>query len=136
MLKLLLVFVGGGFGASMRYGVGVLVARLTPASEDTPHWLGMYPAATLIVNMVGCGLIGLAWGLLGKPEEGNEALRLALIVGVLGGFTTFSAFGWELLDLMNNGRAGAAIGYALVSVVLGLGCVWVGHALGSSMSAA
>jgi CrcB protein len=134
MLKLLLVFAGGGVGASLRYGAGVLVARLTPTGAETPHWLSMYPAATLAVNLLGCGLIGLAWGLLGKPEAGNEALRLALVVGLLGGFTTFSAFGWEMLDLMNNGRVVTAIVYALISVVVGLVCVWSGHSVGLSLS--
>lgn len=134
MIKLLLVFVGGGIGASLRYGAGALVAHLTPADADTPHWLGMYPVATLLVNLLGCGLIGLAWGLLVKPEAGNEALRLALIVGVLGGFTTFSAFGWEMMDLINAGRIGTAVVYALASVVVGLVCVWSGHSIGVSLS--
>jgi CrcB protein len=136
MFKLLLVFAGGGIGASLRYGAGALVARYTPSDAQTPHWLSMYPAATLIVNLLGCGLIGLAWGLLGKPEEGNEALRLALIVGVLGGFTTFSAFGWEMLDLMNDGRVLTAVVYALISVVVGLVCVWSGHSVGLSLGSA
>ena len=135
MLKLLLVFLGGGVGASLRYGAGVLVARMTPTTTDTPHWLGMYPVATLGVNLIGCGLIGLAWGLLGKPEEGNEALRLALIVGVLGGFTTFSSFGWEMLDLMQQGRAASAMAYAALSVVLGLTLAWAGYAIGMGLSA-
>jgi CrcB protein len=135
MLKLLLVFLGGGFGASLRYGAGVLVARLTPADADTPHWLGMYPVATLGVNLLGCGLIGLTWGLMGKPEEGNEAMRLALVVGVLGGFTTFSAFGWELLELMQDGRALTAVVYATLSVCVGLLCAWAGYVLGMSLSA-
>lgn len=133
MLKLLLVFAGGGIGASLRYGAGVLVARLTPVDADTPHWLSMYPASTLIVNLLGCGLIGLAWGLLGKPEEGNEAIRLALIVGLLGGFTTFSAFGWEMLDLVQSGRVLTAAVYALLSVVVGLVCVWSGFSIGMAL---
>lgn len=135
MLKLLLVFLGGGLGASLRYGAGVLVAHLTPEHTDTPHWLGMYPVATLGVNLLGCGLIGLAWGMLGKPEEGNEALRLALIVGVLGGFTTFSSFGWEMLELMQNGRTLTAIVYAALSVALGLALAWAGYAFGMGISA-
>lgn len=135
MLKLLLVFLGGGVGASLRYGAGMLVARMTPEAADTPHWLGMYPVATFGVNLLGCGLIGLAWGMLGKPEEGNEALRLALIVGVLGGFTTFSSFGWEMLELMQNGRALTAIVYAALSVGIGLLCSWAGYALGMSLNA-
>lgn len=134
MMKLLLVFVGGGIGASLRYGAGVLVAHLTPADADTPHWLGMYPVATLMVNLLGCGLIGLAWGLLGKPEAGNETIRLALIVGVLGGFTTFSAFGWEMLDLISEGRIPTAAAYAIISVGVGLVCVWSGHSVGMSLN--
>lgn len=135
MLKLVLVFLGGGVGASMRYGAGVLVARLTPERADTPHWLAMYPVATMLVNLLGCGLIGLAWGMLGDPKEGNETIRLALIVGVLGGFTTFSSFGWEMLELMQEGRAATAIVYAVLSVGVGLLCAYAGHALGLTLSA-
>lgn len=135
MLKLLLVFMGGGVGASMRYGAGVLVARLTPEDAQTPHWLAMYPVATMLVNLLGCGLIGLAWGLLGDPKDGNETIRLALIVGVLGGFTTFSSFGWEMLELMQEGRALTAIIYAVLSVGVGLLCAYAGHALGLTLSA-
>ncbi|MCA9275575.1 MAG: CrcB family protein [Phycisphaerales bacterium] len=135
MLKLVLVFLGGGVGASMRYGAGVLVARLTPEGAETPHWLAMYPVATMLVNLLGCGLIGLAWGLLGDPKDGNETIRLALIVGVLGGFTTFSSFGWEMLELMQEGRALTAIIYAVLSVGVGLLCAYAGHALGLTLSA-
>ncbi|MGV6815191.1 MAG: fluoride efflux transporter CrcB [Phycisphaerales bacterium] len=132
-MKLLIVFLGGGTGAMLRYSTGLLVARLTPTGAETPHWLTMYPAATLIVNLLGCGLIGLAWGMLGDPEEGNEALRLALIVGMLGGFTTFSSFGWETLDLLYQGRILTAIVYILLSVLVGLFSAWSGHALGMAL---
>ncbi len=134
MNKFMLVFIGGGIGSTLRYGTGLLIGRFTPANADTPHWLSMYPVATLLVNLIGCGLIGLAWGLLGDPEEGNEAIRIALIVGVLGGFTTFSAFGWETLDLMNNGRLVTAMLYAVISVAIGLFAAWSGHALGLMIS--
>ena len=134
-MKLVLVFIGGGVGSVLRYSMGLLVGRFTPMTEtDTPHWLAMYPVSTLLVNVIGCGLIGLAWGMLGDPEEGNEALRVALIVGLLGGFTTFSSFGWEALDLMNNGRLGTAIAYVLVSVGVGLITAWGGHAVGLMVS--
>lgn len=133
-MKLAMVFLGGGIGSVLRYAIGLLIAKLTPASEQTPHWLSMYPAATLIVNLIGCGLIGLAWGYLGKPEEGNELLRVALIVGVLGGFTTFSSFGWETLDLMNSGRVGTALVYVIVSVCVGIFAAWSGHSVGISLA--
>lgn len=134
MNKLMLVFIGGGIGSTLRYSIGLLIGRFTPANADTPHWLSMYPAATLLVNLLGCGLIGLAWGMLGDPEEGNEALRVAIIVGVLGGFTTFSSFGWETLDLMNNGRIATAMVYVMISVAVGLFAAWSGHALGLMIS--
>lgn len=133
--KLVLVFLGGGLGASLRFGAGLMVAHLTPRGAESPHWLNMYPVATFGVNLLGCGLIGLAWGLLGDPEEGNETLRLALIVGVLGGFTTFSSFGWEVLDLVQDGRTPTAVIYALLSVVVGLLCAFAGHRMGLSLSA-
>jgi fluoride exporter len=132
-MKFLFVFLGGGIGSVLRYSIGVLVDRYTPTGAETPHWLTMYPAATLIVNLAGCGLIGLAWGMLGKPEDGNEILRVALIVGVLGGFTTFSSFGWETLDLLNDGRNLTAFVYVLLSVVVGLFMAWSGHALGLAL---
>lgn len=129
-MKLLLVFLGGGTGAMLRYSMGLLVTRLTPTGAETPHWLTMYPVATMIVNLIGCGLIGLAWGMLGKPEDGNEALQVALIVGVLGGFTTFSSFGWETLDLLNDGRVFTAGVYVVLSVVVGVFAAWSGHEFG------
>lgn len=134
MMKMAMVFLGGGIGSVLRYSIGLLIAKLTPEQAQTPHWLSMYPAATLIVNLIGCGLIGLAWGYMGKPEEGNELLRVALIVGVLGGFTTFSSFGWETLDLMNSGRVGTALGYVLISVCVGVFAAWSGHSAGMSLA--
>lgn len=133
MMKLVLVFIGGGIGSSLRYAVSLLIGKLTPQNADTPHWLSMYPVATLLVNLLGCGLIGLAWGLLGKAQEGDDAMRVALIVGVLGGFTTFSAFGWETLDMLSAGRTGTALAYVLISVCLGIFAAWSGHSLGLSL---
>ncbi len=139
MIKLLLVFVGGGLGSVLRYSAGLMVAKMTPVNteiaNEPPHWLSMYPIATLLVNVIGCALIGIVWGLLGDPEDGNETMRVALIVGLLGGFTTFSSFGWETLDLINNGRFGTAMGYVLLSVAAGLIAAWGGHAVGVMIGA-
>src|SRR5690606_36492838 len=110
------------------------IARLTPEAAETPHWLSMYPVATLLVNLVGCGLIGLAWGLMDRGQGAHGATALLLVVGVLGGFTTFSAFGWETLELMNSGRMATAAAYALISVCVGVVMAWSGHALGVSLN--
>lgn len=117
MMNLLLVAAGGAIGALARYGVGVGAAR----------WLGLaFPWGTLAVNVVG----GLAMGILAArvgPEQ--ETLRLALGVGVLGGFTTFSAFSLETVRLMEHQPGHAAL-YVAASVVLSVGACWLGLFLG------
>ncbi len=117
MMNLLLVAAGGALGAVARFGVGVGAARL----------LGLaFPWGTLLVNVVG----GLAMGLLAArvgPEQ--ETLRLAVGVGVLGGFTTFSAFSLETVRLMEH-QPGLALLYAAASVVLSVGACWVGLSVG------
>jgi CrcB protein len=117
MMNLLLVAVGGALGAVARYGVGFGAAR----------WLGLaFPWGTLVVNVLG----GFAMGWLAArvgPEQ--EALRLALGVGVLGGFTTFSAFSLETVRLMEH-QPGLAALYAAASVVLSVGACWIGLTLG------
>jgi CrcB protein len=117
MMNLLLVAVGGALGAVARYGVGIGAAR----------WLGLaFPWGTLAVNVAG----GFAMGWLAArvgPEQ--EALRLALGVGVLGGFTTFSAFSLETVRLMEH-QPGLAALYAAASVVLSVGACWLGLYLG------
>lgn len=117
MMNLLLVAVGGALGAVARYGVGVGAAR----------WLGLaFPWGTLAVNVLG----GFAMGWLAArvgPEQ--EALRLALGVGVLGGFTTFSAFSLETVKLMEH-QPGLAALYVAASVVLSVGACWLGLYLG------
>ncbi|MCC6787069.1 MAG: fluoride efflux transporter CrcB [Hyphomonadaceae bacterium] len=117
MMNVLLVAVGGAVGAVARYGVGLGAARLFGLA---------FPWGTLAVNIVG----GLAMGLLAaKTAPEQEALRLALGVGVLGGFTTFSAFSLETVRLMEH-QPGLAMLYAAASVVLSVGACWVGLSLG------
>lgn len=126
MDKAFWVFVGGGAGSVLRYALALLVGGLSPEQPQTPHWLSMYPFATLLANIIGCALIGIAWGLLGPNNDGNQTIRLLLIVGVLGGFTTFSSFGLETLELVQADRIGAASAYVLISVLVGLSAVWCG----------
>ncbi|MEZ5961268.1 MAG: fluoride efflux transporter CrcB [Hyphomonadaceae bacterium] len=117
MMNVLLVAAGGALGALARYGVGVSAAR----------WFGLgFPWGTLAVNIVG----GLAMGVLAaRVGPDQESLRLALGVGVLGGFTTFSAFSLETVRLMEH-QPGLAMFYAAASVVLSVGACWAGFYLG------
>jgi fluoride exporter len=132
MLKLLLVFVGGGLGSVSRYGIGQLIARMTPTDLEPPHWLDLYPLATMLVNIIGCAIIGFAWAWALAKGQGQSPAMVFLIVGVLGGFTTFSSFGWETLELIQNQRFGIASLYVLMSLTLGLLGVFGGFTIGTA----
>lgn len=133
MLKLLLVFVGGGLGSVSRYGVGRFIAYITPTDLEPPHWLNLYPFATMLVNIIGCAIIGFAWAWALAKDQGHSPAMVFLIVGVLGGFTTFSSFGWETLELIQNHRFGIASLYVVMSLTLGLLGVFGGYTIGTAM---
>lgn len=132
MLKLMLVFLGGGLGSVARFGVGQLVARYTPTDLEPKHWLDLFPLATMLVNVLGCAIIGAAWSWAISREQQSSPAMIFLVVGILGGFTTFSSFGWETIELIQNQRTGMAAVYILLSLLLGLLGVFVGYALGST----
>ena len=106
----LLVFVGGGIGAAARHGINRL--GLVLLGPGFPWW-------TMAVNVAGSFLIGLLAGLFGAMETGRN-LRLFLTTGVLGGFTTFSAFSLDALTLWERGASLQAGLYVLASVTLSL----------------
>ena len=81
----------------------------------------------MVVNVVGCFLAGLFFYLLEERFAVNETVRAAMLVGVLGGFTTFSSFGWQTFALARDGQPGLAMLYVAASNVLGLLLVWVGY---------
>ena len=115
----LIVFLGAGFGGALRHGVNVAAARL--------FGLG-FPAGTLIVNVLGSIAIGILAGYFGLKMGTSQHLRLFLATGLLGGFTTFSAFSLDALLLWERGAVGLALGYVLVSVLLAV----IGAAAGLS----
>ena len=118
MKNALAVGLGGFFGCIARYLTGVLVVRLF----DAP----VFPYATLIVNVAGCLLIGLLGGLAENTQLISPEMQLFLIVGLLGGFTTYSAFGYQTLTLAHEGRMLLAILNVSAHIILGLGAVWLG----------
>lgn len=133
MLKLMLVFLGGGLGSVARFGVGQLIARSTPTDLEPRHWLDVYPLATMLVNIIGCAIIGGAWAwAIARGQQSSPAM-VFLVVGVLGGFTTFSAFGWETLELIQSQRIGMATVYVVLSLALGLLGVFGGYAIGTAV---
>ncbi|TPE62844.1 fluoride efflux transporter CrcB [Sandaracinobacter neustonicus] len=123
MTAFLLVGLGGALGAMARFGVG----RMLGATA--------LPWATLIVNVSGGLAMGLLAGWLAARSSGGESWRLLLGVGVLGGFTTFSAFSLDMMLLIERGQAGIAIAYALASVLLALGALAAGLWIARSLTA-
>ncbi len=125
MLKLLLIFLGAGAGGVLRYLIGAMV------QERLGVYVKGFPWGTLTVNVSGCLAIGIVSGLAFGPESLRDELRAAAIIGVLGGYTTFSSFGLETVTMMNDGRAGQGVAYVLLSNLLSLGAValgvWVGR---------
>lgn len=119
MQAYLLVMTGGALGAGARFALGNAVAA---------RWGTAFPWGTLTVNIIGCLAMGMLAAWLMRSGTG-ETMRLLLGVGLLGGFTTFSAFSLDWWQLMERGAAGAAMGYAAASLVAGLAAFWAGHRL-------
>ena len=117
MPHLLLVMAGGAIGAGLRFLVG----------RFTLHQFGPgFPWGTLTVNLAGGLAMGLLVGLLARFGSGGEGWRLFMGVGILGGFTTFSAFSLEVTNMIERGAVGLAAGYALVSVIASVAALFAG----------
>ena len=117
-LNILLVAVGGAFGSVMRYLTGVAAARV----------LGLrFPYGTLAVNVLGGLLMGVLVGILAlRGGEDQDRWRIAIGVGVLGGYTTFSSFSLEMARMIEAKAWGQALGYSLGSVVVCVSMVFLG----------
>jgi CrcB protein len=122
MYKLLLIALGGALGTLARYGTHVLAKG---AGERLA-----FPVATLAVNLLGCFLIGFLQGVLVERWPVREEYRLMLIVGFLGGFTTFSTFGWDTAALLREGEVGRGVVYLAASNVVGVALVFAGYGVG------
>lgn len=115
-MNALAVFVGGGLGAVVRLLVG----------RGSMAWLGTdFPWGTMVVNVIGSFLIGLSIGAFSAFGTG-QTMRLFLVTGFLGGFTTFSAFSLDALTLWERGQYGIAAAYVVSSVLLSLAAVVTG----------
>lgn len=115
--QVFLVFLGGGTGAVLRF--------LVSAVLSSPRG---FPWATLCVNLLGCALSG--WLLAKYAWPQTHAARAFFVVGLLGGFTTFSAFAWESVQLLQRGNVLHATGYVSASVLGGLAIAFAGFYIG------
>ncbi|WP_300518970.1 fluoride efflux transporter CrcB [Aliiroseovarius sp.] len=122
MIPLVQVALGGALGASARYLTNVTATRIMGHG---------YPWATLTVNVLGSMLMGVLVVVLAK--KGGNAYAPLLITGMLGGFTTFSAFSLDAFTLFERGQTAAAAGYVLASVVLSIAAIVAGILLTRSI---
>jgi CrcB protein len=107
---------GGVIGAEARYGLGLLL----------PHTAAGFPTATLLINAVGCGLIGVLMPVIAGFVEPHRLVRPFIGVGILGGFTTFSTYCTDTLGLVHAGRAALALLYMAITPIIALIAVWAG----------
>ncbi len=121
MKSVMLVGLGGAIGSMARYMVGLLCKDFTGIS---------FPINTFLVNMIGCFLIGFISFQLTKNTD-LDNLRLFAIIGVLGGFTTFSSFSIEVINMLREKFVWQALFYVLVSNVLGIFAAYIGYSIKS-----
>jgi fluoride exporter len=119
-MNYLLVFVGGGLGASLRHAVNVLCARGFGTA---------FPYGTFIINISGSTVMGLIAGYLAFKGEASQHWRLFIMTGILGGYTTFSAFSLDAALLYERGEIGPALFYVLGSVLFSIAGLFAGLAL-------
>lgn len=120
MTKLLWIAVGGATGSVLRYAL----------AGATQQWSGMsFPIGTLAVNLIGCLAMGYLGFILVEHWEIREEYQLALLFGLLGGFTTFSTFGWDVMRQLQHGEPIRALTYIVASNIGGILGVWLGYRL-------
>ena len=125
MQNILLVGLGGFLGSIARYKLSGLVLHMTTQ--------GLFPYGTFTVNILGCLVVGVLAGAVERYNVFTSDARLFIFTGVLGGFTTFSAFGLETMQLIRRGDLGTTALYAGGSMVLGITAVWLGLKLVSML---
>lgn len=121
MFNVLAVGAGGFIGAILRYSLGQLSKTILPGIA--------FPLGTFLANIIGAFLIGVAFQIFTKQDAMGSAIQLFVMVGIMGGFTTFSSFSLETVNLINGGRFGIAAIYAVVSVLICLLGVWIGKSV-------
>ena len=125
MNNIVAIALGAAIGANLRYGIGLWAAQRFGTA---------WPYGTFIINLLGCLGIGLLLTLISTRLTLSEPVRLMLVTGLLGGFTTFSTFGYESFSLLSSGNWLPALGYVAGSVVGGLIAVTIGVGLGQWFS--
>ncbi len=123
MPRLIYIGLAGAAGTLFRYWLSEWIAR---------RFGETFPTGTLVVNLIGCFVIGLCFYLMFDRYLVNPTVRTIIMIGLLGGFTTFSSFGLQTFTLLRDGEMGLALFNVALSNVGGLLLVWVGYSVGKS----
>lgn len=124
MTNILLAALGGAIGSVLRYLVGVFTVR----------WFGpSFPWGTLTVNVIGSFIIGLTVEVIARRFNASMELRVFIVTGIIGGFTTWSSFSLDTMVLFERGAVAAAAAYVIGSLVISFAAVFAGLALGRAM---
>lgn len=121
MLKLFLIGLGGFFGSILRYITSGFISRIL----GKPY----FPYGTLFVNILGCFFIGFLSGLSENKQLFNPEIRTFIFVGLLGGFTTFSTFGFEVFNFARDGQILSSLSNIVIHIFFGIGGVWFGYSM-------
>jgi fluoride exporter len=120
MQQLLLIGLAGLIGTLCRYGLSELI---------TKRFGETFPTGTLIVNILGCFCAGVFFYFFIEKSSVGEMVKTTVMIGFLGGFTTFSSFGLQTFNLVREGQVFWAATYVVLSNAIGLGSVWLGYSL-------
>lgn len=113
----LLVGLGGAAGSMLRFAAGLLIGSKN------------FPWSTLLINIIGSLIIGIIMAYSARNEIFSANWKLFLATGICGGFTTFSAFSYENLQLIQEGKLHLFVGYLLSSIIFGMAAVWIGYTI-------
>jgi len=116
MINYVAIFIGGGLGSLCRYGI---------SKFSTSFFDGNFPLGTFISNTLSCGVLAFSVIMFANKVDANTALKLFLITGFCGGFSTFSTFSIETFELLKSGNYLIAILNILISVIVGVGLIYV-----------
>jgi CrcB protein len=116
-MNYLIVYLGGGLGATLRYAFNVLGASVMITNA---------PIATLTINVIGCLLMGFIAGCFAFRGNISQNFRLFIMTGIMGGFTTYSAFSLEVVSMFIRGQYYSASLYALITLIISIGATFIG----------